>query len=119
MAFVLLTLVLATSFQVFSTGMQRAGDLEDYARALAVAQSQLAESGVGDTFVQGQTAGQSDDGRFRWTLAISQFDDGTDPSKQVLASFYSVRMAVRVAWQSGSGQERHLDLATLVVGRAD
>ena len=33
-AFVMLSLVLATSYQIFTTGMQRAGDLEDSSRAL-------------------------------------------------------------------------------------
>ena len=117
-AFVMLTLVLATSFQIFSTGMQRAGDLQDYSRALVIAQSQLAQSSVGETFEEGDTAGESEDRRFRWILSVSTFDDGTDPTKRVLNSFYSVRIAVRVSWQSGSSQDRHLDLATLVVGRS-
>ncbi len=116
-AFVMLTLVLATSFQIFSTGMQRAGDLEDYSHALVIAQSQLASSSVGETFVEGVTSGESEDRRFRWSLSIAVFDDGTDPAKRVLASFYPVRIAVRVAWQSAADRERHLDLSTLVIGR--
>jgi general secretion pathway protein I len=116
-AFVLLALVLSTSFQIFSTGMQRAGDLEDYSRALVVAQSQIAQASVGENFDEGQSAGQSEDGRFRWAMSVAAFDDGTDPAKQILASFRPIRIAVRVAWQSGAGSERQLDLATLVVGR--
>ena len=116
-AFVMLALVLATSFQIFSTGMQRAGDLEDYSRALVIAQSQLARSSIGETFEEGVTSGETEDRRFRWSLSIAAFDQGTDPAKRVLASYHSVRIAVRVAWQSAADRERHLDLSTLVVGK--
>ena len=116
-AFVMLALVLATSFQIFSTGMQRAGDLEDYSHALVIAQSQLASSSIGDSFEEGVTSGESQDRRFRWSTSIAAFDDGTEPAKRVLASFYSVRIAVRVSWQSAPDRERHLDLSTLVIGR--
>ncbi|MDQ3027786.1 MAG: prepilin-type N-terminal cleavage/methylation domain-containing protein [Pseudomonadota bacterium] len=116
-AFVMLALVLSTSFQIFSTGLQRAGDLEDYSRALVIAQSQLAQSSIGDSFEEGQTSGETDDRRFRWSVAVAPFDDGTDPAKKALATFYTVKIAVRVVWQSASAPERHLDLSTLVVGK--
>jgi len=116
-AFVMLALVLGVSFQIFSTGLQRAGDLEDYSRALVIAQSRLAEASYGDTFEEGEKSGETDDRRFRWTVGVSQFDDGTPVEQRVLASFYSVRIAVRVGWNSAAGTERHLDLSTLVVGR--
>ena len=116
-AFVMLALVLSVSFQIFSTGLQRAGDLEDYSRALVIAQSRLAEASLGDTFQEGETGGESEDRRFRWVIATSTFDDGTDPTKRAQATYYSVRIAVRVAWVSAAQRERHLDLSTLVVGR--
>jgi general secretion pathway protein I len=116
-AFVLLTLVLATSFQIFSAGLQRAGDLEDYSRALVIAQTQLAQASVGENFEEGQKAGETEDRRFRWSVTIAPFDDGTDPAKRTLASYHAIRIAVRVAWQTGDARERTLDLATLVVGR--
>ena len=45
-AFVLLAVVLGMAFEVFSAGLARAGQLEDRSRALAIAQSQLALTGV-------------------------------------------------------------------------
>ena len=117
-AFVMLALVLSTSFQIFSTGLQRAGDLEDYSRALVIAQSQLASSSIGETFEEGVTSGETADGRFRWNVSTATFDDGTEPAKRAQASYYSVRIAVRVVWQSAADRERHLDLSTLVVGRS-
>ena len=117
-AFVMLALVLATSFQIFSTGLQRAGDLEDYSRALVIAQSQLAGSSIGETFEEGVSSGESEDRRFRWSVSIATFDEGTDPAKRAQASYYPVRIAVRVAWRTAAERERHLDLSTLVVGRS-
>lgn len=115
-AFVMLSLVLATSYQIFTTGLQRAGDLEDSSHALLIAQSQIAQASLGEAFEEGTTSGESEDHRFRYTLQVSAYDDGSDPSKRLQATYTPVRIAVRVTWTSGA-QERHLDLATLVVGK--
>jgi general secretion pathway protein I len=127
-AFVLLALVLSTSFQLFSTGLARSGDLEGYSRALVIAQSQLAQFGESETFEEGQSTGESEDRRYRWTVSISRYDapveGGTPPPAAVaqpgaeLAPPYVLyRIAVRVAWQAASTRELALDLATLTVGR--
>jgi general secretion pathway protein I len=116
-AFVLLTLVLSTSYQIFSSGLARAGDLEDYSRALEIAQTQIAQSTIGETYEEGQTSGESDDRRFHWTVTTAAFDDGTDPAKRVLTALYAIRVSVRVAWRNGSNVEKQLDLATLTIGR--
>ena len=118
-AFVLLSLVLATSYQLFSTGMARAGDLDDYSRALEIAQTQIAQASIGDQFVIGETSGESEDERFRWVVAISPGDDSPEPGKHVYAAFNPVRIAVRVAWKSAIGADKQLDLATLVVGNME
>lgn len=121
-AFVILALVLATSYQIFSSGLQRAGDLEDYSRALVIAQSQLEQASFGETFQEGQTAGESEDRRFRWTVAVARYDDGTETRpaapQAISQPFVPVRIAVRVTWHTASERERQLDLATLVVARA-
>ena len=116
-AFVLLSLVLATSYQIFSSGLQRAGDLEDYSQALEIAQTQLANASLGETFEEGQVSGQSDDQRFHWTLTTAAYDDGTDPAKRVLQAQYGVRIAVRVTWHNAVDLEKSLDLATITIGR--
>ena len=116
-AFVMLALVLGVSYEVFSTGMKRAGDLEDYSRALAIAQSQIAQSSIGETFEEGQVAGESEDRRFRWTTSTAPYEVNPDPAKLAQAAYFPVRIAVHVTWQSATQQEKALDLATLVVGR--
>ena len=118
-AFVLLSLVLATSYQIFSSGLQRASDLEDYSQALEIAKTQIAQASVGETFEEGQTSGESDDRRFHWTVSTAPFDDGADPAKRMLSTLYAVRVGVRVTWQNGVGTEKQLDLATLIVGRTN
>ncbi len=126
-AFVLLALVLSTSFQVFSTGLARTGDLEDYSRALAIAQSQLALGSEGDSPQEGQASGESADRRFRWTTEVSRYDaQAQDPSQAqpqptpgaaLLPPYILYRVAVRVAWRNAAARELTLDLATLTVGR--
>src|SRR5258708_36497819 len=74
-AFVLLTLVLSVSFEIFSRGMARAGDLEDNSRALVVAQSRLAAAASEDAGKEGQAAGQTEDGRFQWAAALPRYGE--------------------------------------------
>lgn len=116
-AFVLLSLILATSYQIFSTGIQRAGDLEDYSRALEIAQTQIAQASVAEFFEEGQTSGESEDQRFKWTVTIAAFDEAMDPAKRLLASQYAIRIGAHVTWRSANEVDKQLDLATLVVGR--
>src|SRR4029453_1870799 len=75
-AFVMLSLVLAPAFEIFSRGLARAGDLEDYSRALVVAQSKLAAAGVEQTIAEGETQGETEDRRFGWTVSVKRTDEG-------------------------------------------
>jgi len=116
-AFVLLSLVMVTGFEVFATGMARAGDLDDRSRALAIAQSQLAAAGTEELFREGQVQGQSEDGRFRWSTLITRTEEGQDPRRAVQAPFLLFRVDVRVDWRSGAGREQSLALASLGLGQ--
>jgi general secretion pathway protein I len=111
-AFVLLSLVLATSFEIFSAGFQRAGELEDRSRALVLAQSKLAAAGVEEAIKEGDTHGESDDRRFQWAVSIRRLDDGTPPPS--IYAMYTID--VRVAWRSGDTRERALSLASMTLG---
>jgi general secretion pathway protein I len=112
-AFVLLTLVLATAFEIFSTGLARAGQLEDQSRALVIAQSQLAAAGVEEALKEGETRGESDDRRFHWTVTVTRTDEGAEPGKPVPSVYQLYRIDVRVAWQGADTRERNLALSTL------
>ena len=116
MAFVLLSLVLATAFEIFSTGFARAGDLEDRSRALVLAQSRLAVTGVEEAIKEGDTQGESDDRRFHWSVSVRKVDEGTDASTPVPSVYAMFRIDVRVAWTGGDTRERTLSLATVTLG---
>jgi general secretion pathway protein I len=117
-AFVLLTLVLATSFEIFSRGMARAGDLEDHSRALVIAQSKLAAAGMEEILKDGDAAGQSDDRRFQWTMSTRRYDDAASAASpaQPASAYAMYRVDVRVTWRGGDGRDHSLPLTTLAVG---
>lgn len=116
-AFVLLTLVLSVGFQIFSTGMARAGDLDQRSRALDIAQSQLAAAGTVSDLQEGQAQGDSDDRRFHWTTTITPTDEGQNPNVPTQGGYILWRVEARVDWSSGAGRPQQLTLATLALGQ--
>lgn len=115
-AFVLLTLVLAVSFEIFTTGMARAGSLDERARALVVAQSRLAMAGADEPLKEGVTTGESEDRRFQWAVNVTRAE-GPDASGKAPASAYALyRVEVRVTWHGGDSRDHALDLTTLCAG---
>ena len=111
-AFVMLSLVLATAFEIFSTGFQRAGELEDRSRALVLAQSKLAITGVEEQIKEGDTQGETEDRRFQWVVSVRRIDDGTPPPS-IYAMF---TVDVRVTWRGADTRERSLSLASMTLG---
>ncbi len=118
-AFVLLSVVLMTSFEMFTGGMRRAGDLEDYSRALVIAQSKIAAVGTEEAYKEGETQGDSDDGRYHWVLSVHRTDEGAPQPGQPVNNPYALfRVEVRVGWRSADTRERSIALATLGLGSA-
>ena len=117
-AFVLLTLVLSVSFEIFSRGMVRAGDLDDRARALVVAQSRLGMAGLEEGWKEGVTSGESEDRRFQWTATVRRADElATGSDGKAPSSAYALyRIDVHVTWRGADGREHVLDLGTLATG---
>jgi general secretion pathway protein I len=116
-AFVLLAAVLVTGFEIFSKGLRRAGDLEDRARAIVIAQSKLAAAGTEEQFKEGQAQGESEDHRFRWTVVITRSDEGSAAPGQPANSAYQLfRVDVRVAWTGIDARQHTVELATLGLG---
>ena len=114
-AFVLLALVLSVSLEIFSKGMVRSADLDDRARALVVAQSQLAFAGAEEALKEGVTSGATDDRRFQWTVTVRRADDiATGSDGQAPSSVYALyRVDVHVGWRGADEREHGLDLTTL------
>lgn len=116
-AFVLLSAVLMTGFEIFSQGLRRAGDLDDEARALVIAQSKLAAAGTEELFKEGSWQGSSEDGRFRWTLVVQRTDEGSaGPGQPVNNAYQLYRVDVRVEWTGVDSRTRAIELATLGLG---
>jgi general secretion pathway protein I len=112
-AFVMLSLVLATAFEVFSRGLARAGELDDYSKALVIAQSKLAAAGIEQTIAEGETRGQSDDGRFEWVVSVVRTEEGVPPGQPPPTIYSLYRIDVRVAWTGGDTRPHAVDLSTL------
>lgn len=116
-AFVLLSMVLATGFELFTTGMRRAIDLEERAQALAVAQSRLAAVGIEQALKEGASAGQTDDGKYRWTVTITRSEEGAPDANQPLQTAYGLyRIEASVAWRGADERDHTFSLATLELG---
>jgi general secretion pathway protein I len=116
-AFVLLALVLVTSFEIFTGGMRRAADLEDYSRALVLAQSKIAAAGAEEQFKEGDVQGDSDDRRFHWIVSIRRTDEGAPAAGQPNNNPYALfHVDVRVGWVGADSRERSLAVSTMGLG---
>ena len=119
-AFVLLALVLSTGFEIFSSGVRRAGELDDYSRAIVIAQSQLAAAGMEEPLQEGTAQGETEDRRYRWTLAVTHTEEGMPPKEQPQpgpGTYMLYRVESRVEWQGADQRPRHYALSTLSIGQ--
>jgi general secretion pathway protein I len=116
-AFLLLSIVLAAGFEIFSTGMARASDLADRSQALAIAQSKLAAAGTEELLRDGQARGESEDRRFRWSMSVLATEEGQDPRMPVQSPYLLYRVDVRVEWHGSRGRDQDIELATLALGQ--
>ena len=116
-AFLLLSMVLATGFELLTAGMRRAIDLEERSKALAVAQSQMAVAGTEVPLKEGTASGQTDDGKDRWTLAIARSEEGAaDPNQPIQSAYGLYRVEVVVSWRGADERDHSFSMATLQLG---
>lgn len=115
-AFVVLALALTTLFQIFSAGLARAGELDEYTRALAVAESKLAAAGVETPLQEGETAGETPDRAFSWRVAVRRDPETMEMAKTRTIPLELYRVEVKVAWRMADGRNRELRLDTLQLG---
>lgn len=116
-AFLLLSIVMATGFELFTTGMRRASDLEERSKALVIAQSRLATASVEQQLKEGVANGQTDDGKYQWTMTIAKSDEGkADPNQPIQTAYGLYRIDVVVKWRGADERDHSLELATLELG---
>ena len=75
MAFALLAVALGILVAILGGGLTQVRTAADASEATLHAQSLLDELGVLEPIKPGTRDGESDDGRFRWTLEISEAED--------------------------------------------
>ena len=113
-AFALLALALTLLLGTLSGATRQVRWSGDAGRAALHAQSLLDQVGVGERLQAGQSAGEFDDGRYRWTLLVAPWTDPAllpaatiDPAA---ARLYGVTLSVQ--WGDGRPGEQ-LQLRTL------
>lgn len=109
-AFVILGLSLTVLMRIFSGGLRNVEVSGEYARAVLVAEAQLASAGVNEPLEVGETRGEWDE-RFRWRRRIEPYvprETGTPQPDAVTA----YRITVEVDWDNGA-QRRRITLSSL------
>jgi len=111
-AFMILTLSLSVLFRIFSGGLNNVAVAGDYARAVLVAESRLAQVGRSEPLLVGQTSGEAGAG-FRWQQNIERYMPWDDDTALTLpVSGY--RVSVEVSWMR-NGREQQVILNSLRV----
>lgn len=112
-AFAILALAVATILSLFASGLRNTAVAADYARALTLAESQLAilQGSEAVRLVSGDSEGSA--GGFNWHSRISSYEEaGSDTYRTRL-----YRIDVSVNWGEGAHQ-RSVQLSTLRIGQA-
>lgn len=109
-AFSILALSLGVLLRVFSTNVRLAAVSDDYAKAVLVAESVLAEA-TADTLEEGESSGNYGE-HFQWTVSIKPFDPELEELDIDILPVQLYQIQVRVEW--GSEQNpRNVTLMTL------
>ncbi|WP_411849851.1 type II secretion system protein XpsI [Stenotrophomonas sp. LGBM10] len=106
-AFALLALALTLLLGSLSGASRQVGQADLRTRAVLHAQSLLDATGVEAPLQPGQTAGEWEDGRYRWQLQVEPFVDArgdaapvaTDPAAPQLA-----QLTLQVRWGDAAGE---------------
>lgn len=107
-AMTILAMAMTVLFRVFSGGLRNVGIAGDYARAVAIAESQLAAAD-GTRLAPGVEQGAIAD-RYEWTRAVRQLEVAGTRTSGVSA--YEVN--VTVAWEQ-NGRARQVTLSSVLL----
>lgn len=114
-AFVILALSMGTMMQIFSGGLRNVGLSEEYARAVAIAETQLVGVGVEAPLTPGEAQGEFA-GKYRWRLVAKPLE-GEMASPQTQATGQAIvsptglmGVSVTVEWGADATNSRTLTL---------
>ena len=109
-AFVILTMTFTVLFKIFSTGTRNIFVSADYSKAVMLAESQLAASGISETLELGEEWGEWGE-RFRWHRLIKEYQPW-DEEKALRTPVSSYLVTVEVHW-GPEGEKRHVTLSSV------
>jgi len=112
-AFAILALTLGVLYQIFSSAARQAVHAQDFARALALAESKLTDAGIVDVLARGIQSGKTDD-HFRWQRTVEPLPLPDEASKGPVA-LVPYRITVEVRWDDQRAQRR-VALTTVRLG---
>ena len=112
-ALLVLVLVLPPLLRIFSQGLTTAYASGDYAEAVTIAESLLAQAGAAIPLVPGQRRG-TEAGRYDWTLTIRPY--AGDETVDARAPLALMEVVADVAWSRGLFS-RSITLTTLRLAR--
>lgn len=112
-AMMIVALALTVLMRLFSGGLQGLAVSTDYARAVVVAESQLAAAGSVDALAVGEINGA--DGKYRWTQKVEEYSE-TESAEVATLPVMAYRVTIAVDWKD-SGRTRSLNLSTLKLDR--
>ena len=103
-AFMILALSLGVLFRIFASGTRTVELSSDYARALQVAESQLASAGTDTPFFAGTSRGEVGN-RYRWQRDVELYNPGLAREMRS-ASPQAFKVEVMVEWDRGPSPQR-------------
>ena len=106
-AFMILAMSLTVIFRIFSGGLRNVALAEDYARAVLVAESQLAAIGVSEPLERGVSSGEWGR-RFHWQRVVEDYQPWQQ-NKELVAPLLAYRVTVNVDWEH-AGRSRQVTL---------
>ena len=109
-AFVILAMSLSVIFRIFSGGLRNVALSEDYARAVLVAESQLAAIGISEPLVRGVSSGVWGE-RFRWQQVVEPYQPW-EQDKELSTQLLAYRITVNVDWEH-AGSSRQVSLTSV------
>lgn len=114
-AFSILAMALTVLLKIFSAGLRNVDAASEYARAINIAEAELAVPGILEPMQAGITEGE-EDGGYRWVRDVSEFQLVNRPD-YAGAPVPPYLIKIEVTWTAGRG-ERVVQLETIRLGAA-
>jgi general secretion pathway protein I len=111
-AFIILALALGVLMRIFSGGLGNISAAEHYSRAVAIAESELANVGVESPLAEGERTGEVEPG-YSWRTAVQRFEASTQPMEGALVPIDLYQVDVTVKWDSAAKNPPSVRFVTL------